>query len=51
MNIQKIYLIQTINNLHQEIKMFEKERALTDIHRLDSLYQVYYNAKDKLKRM
>lgn len=51
MNIQKIYLIQTIENLHNEIKMFEKERDITDIHRLDSLYQVYYNAKDKLERM
>lgn len=51
MNIQKIYLIQTINNLHNEIKMFEKERNITDVNRLKPLYELYYNAKDKLERM
>ena len=51
MNIHKIYLIETVNNLHQEIKMFEKERELTDINRLDALYELYYKAQDKLERM
>ena len=51
MNIQKIYLIETVNNLHNEIKMFEKERELTDINRLDALYELYYKAQDKLERM
>lgn len=51
MNIEKIYLIETVNNLHQEIKMFEKERELTDINRLDALYEIYYKAQDKLERM
>lgn len=51
MNIQKIYLIETVNNLHNEIKMFEKERDLTDINRLDALYELYYKAQDKLERM
>lgn len=51
MNIEKIYLIETVNNLHNEIKMFEKERELTDIHRLDALYEIYYKAQDKSERM
>lgn len=51
MNIQKIYLIETVNNLHNEIKMFEKERELTDINRLNALYELYYKAQDKLERM
>lgn len=51
MNIEKIYLIETVNNLHNEIKMFEKERELTDINRLDSLYELYYKAQDKLENM
>ena len=51
MNIQKIKLIETVNNLHNEIKMFEKERDITDINRLDALYEIYYKAQDKLERM
>lgn len=51
MNMEKIYLIETVNNLHNEIKMFEKERELTDINRLDALYELYYNAKNKLENM
>lgn len=52
MNIEKIYLIETAKNLHKEIKMFELERTdITDINRLDALYEIYYKAQDKLERM
>lgn len=51
MNIEKVKLIETVNSLHDEIKMFEKERELTDINRLDALYELYYKAQDKLDKI
>lgn len=54
MNIEKICLIETVENLYNEIKMFEKERIKTDIinkNKLKSLYDLYYNAKDRLNKM
>ena len=54
MKIEKIYLIETTKNLHNEIKMFEKERINTDItnkDRLKPLYDLYYNAIDRLEKM
>ena len=54
MNIEKIYIIETVRNLHNEIKMFEKERINTDTinkDRLKPLYELYYNSIDKLNKM
>lgn len=49
MNIEKIYLIETTKNLHNEIKMFELEKQdITNVNRLKPLYELYYNAIDKL---
>lgn len=54
MNIEKIYIIETVRNLHNEIKMLEKERIDIDIinkDRLKPLYELYYNAIHKLNEM
>lgn len=48
MNYKYIKLVETVDNLHNEIKMFEKERDITDLNRLNPLYELYYNAIDRL---
>lgn len=50
MDIKEIYLIETVKSLHQEIKMFEKERQdIMDINRLKPLYDLYYSNIEKLE--
>lgn len=54
MNVEKIYLIETIENLYNEIKMFEKERIIVDVtnkDKLKPLYDLYYNATDRLSKI